>query len=63
MTASENVKNTRARILIVEDSPTQAEDLKYLLEEHGYRVRVAATGTQALVAARREKPALILTTA
>ena len=60
MTASNDVTDVRARILVVEDSPTQAEDLKYLLEEHGYRVTATATGTQALVAARREKPALIL---
>jgi PAS domain S-box-containing protein len=60
MTASTDVANAGARILIVEDSPTQAEDLRCLLEEHGYRVTAAATGTQALVAARREKPALIL---
>ena len=46
--------------MIVEDSPTQAEQLRYLLEEDGYRVTAAATGTQALLAARREKPALIL---
>src|SRR3990172_4624734 len=60
MIASENIRNAGARILIVEDSPTQAEQLRYLLEEDGYRVTAAATGTQALLAARREKPALIL---
>ncbi len=49
-----------ARILIVEDSRTQAEQLRHLLEEHGYRVTSAANGAQALLAARREPPALIL---
>ena len=60
MTASTDVADAGTRILIVEDSPTQAEHLKHLLEEHGYRVTAAATGAQALVAARQEKPALIL---
>ncbi len=50
----------RVDILIVEDSPTQAEHLAHLLEGHGYRVTTAATGAQALVAARRANPALIL---
>jgi PAS domain S-box-containing protein len=60
MTASTEVTDTSVRILIVEDSPTQAEHLKHLLEERGYRVTAAATGAQALEAARREKPALII---
>jgi len=60
MTASKDATDDGVRILIVEDSPTQAEQLRYLLEENGYRVAAAATGTQALLAARREKPALIL---
>ena len=60
MTASTGIADTSVRILIVEDSPTQAEHLRHLLEEHGYRVTAAATGAQALVAARREKPALIV---
>src|SRR3990172_4516954 len=60
MIASDNIRNAGVRILIGEDSPTQAEQLRYLLEEDGYRVTAAATGTQALLAARRERPALIL---
>ena len=48
------------RILIAEDSPTQAEQLRYLLEEHGYRVTAAADGRKALAAAMKEKPALII---
>jgi two-component system, cell cycle sensor histidine kinase and response regulator CckA len=57
---TDDVDDIGARILIVEDSSTQAEKLKHLLEEDGYRVTAAATGTQALLAAHREKPALIL---
>jgi signal transduction histidine kinase len=48
-------------ILIVEDSPTQAEQLRYLLEEHDYEVAVAADGKEGLAAARTHKPALIIT--
>jgi CheY-like chemotaxis protein len=36
------------RILIAEDSPTQAEHLKYLLERHHFHVAVAFNGKQAL---------------
>src|SRR3989304_5376316 len=43
MIASENIGNDGVRILIVEDSPTQAEDPKYVLEAHGYRVPPAAS--------------------
>jgi len=54
-TANENVE-----ILIAEDSPTQAEQLQYLLAEQGYRVTVAANGKRALDAARKSKPTLII---
>ena len=60
MAVSTHVADAGVRVLIGEDSPTQAEQLRYLLEEHGYQVTVAATGAQALAAARRENPALIL---
>ncbi|MDE2155241.1 MAG: EAL domain-containing protein [Xanthomonadaceae bacterium] len=50
----------RVEILVAEDSPTQAEKLQYLLEEHGYAVVAAPDGKQALAAARRHKPALIV---
>jgi signal transduction histidine kinase len=48
------------RILIAEDSPTQSEQLRYLLEAQGYRVTTAANGRKALAAAQMEKPTLIL---
>jgi signal transduction histidine kinase len=47
-------------ILIAEDSATQAEQLRHLLEQHGYVVTAAANGRQALEAARRRKPTLII---
>ncbi len=53
-------KNNGIEILIAEDSPTQAEKLQHLLEEHGYAVVTVPDGMQALAAARRRKPALIV---
>lgn len=47
-------------ILVVEDSPTQAEQLKYLLEEYGYTVTIAGNGKEGLEAARRIRPNLII---
>src|SRR3990170_786229 len=47
-------------ILIVEDSPKQAEQLKYLLERHGYAVTAAANGKEALAAGRRRKPTIAI---
>lgn len=49
------------RILVAEDSRTQAEQLKDLLETRGYAVVVAGDGEQALAAARRDKPTLVIT--
>ncbi len=47
-------------ILIVEDSPTQAEKLRYLIEGNGYRAQVAGNGRLALEAIRQHKPSLVL---
>jgi len=54
--ASENM----IEILIVEDSPTQAEVLKYLLEQHGYTVLAATNGKQALAFLDNHEPALVI---
>jgi two-component system, sensor histidine kinase and response regulator len=48
-------------ILIAEDSPTQAEQLRFLLEMQGHSVRVAANGRVALDSARARMPALLIT--
>jgi DNA-binding response OmpR family regulator len=48
------------QILIAEDSATQAKQLQHILEKQGYRVTAAANGRLALEAARREKPALVI---
>ena len=47
-------------ILIAEDSPTQAAQLAHLLAEQGHAVTTAGNGVEALAAARRHKPALII---
>ncbi|MFZ3049013.1 MAG: response regulator [Desulfatirhabdiaceae bacterium] len=49
------------KILIVEDSPTQAEQLKYLLEQQHYRVMAAANGDQAIALLDEHRPVLIIT--
>ena len=47
-------------ILVAEDSATQARHLRHILETRGYRVTVAANGHLALQAAKRHRPALII---
>ena len=52
--------SARNEILVVEDSPTQAEKLRYLLEERGYEVAVAGNGREGLIAAGERRPALVV---
>jgi two-component system cell cycle sensor histidine kinase/response regulator CckA len=47
-------------ILVAEDSPTQAMQLQGILEGRGYKVVVAPDGQQALAAARRIRPTIIV---
>jgi signal transduction histidine kinase len=47
-------------ILIVEDSPTQAERLRRLIHGHGYQVRVAHNGRLALETIRQRQPQVVL---
>jgi diguanylate cyclase (GGDEF)-like protein/PAS domain S-box-containing protein len=54
------MNNNGLHILIAEDSRTQAEQLGFLLEQHGYRVTIAANGKQALEAAQAQKPTLVI---
>ena len=37
-----------SRVLIVEDSPTQAQQIRLMLEEAGFQVEVASQGLEAL---------------
>ena len=53
-------ENQRIDILVAEDSPTQAEQLRFLLEEHGYGVVTAANGKEALKAVSAHKPSLVI---
>jgi DNA-binding response OmpR family regulator len=48
------------KILIAEDSPTQAQRLRHILERQGYEVDVAANGRLALEMAPRFRPALVI---
>ncbi len=59
MKAKKN-QNGEVEILIAEDSPTQREQLEYLLKDNGYEVVAATNGKEALAAARQRQPALII---
>ena len=60
MRPSGKSSNGHVEILIAQDSSSQAEQLKQVLEERGHAVTVAANGKQAFEAARTRKPALIV---
>ena len=55
-----NSENSYLQIIIAEDSPTQAEQLKYLLEKNNYQVRLAKDGTEAVRLVNELKPDLII---
>ena len=52
--------DTAARVLVVEDTPTQAELARILLNGMGHQVRLAAAAGPALTAAREWHPDAIL---
>jgi diguanylate cyclase (GGDEF)-like protein/PAS domain S-box-containing protein len=52
--------NQTAEILIVEDSPTQALELRYLLEAAGCTVRVACNGVEALTKVAEQLPTIVI---
>lgn len=49
-----------ARILIVDDSPTEVHVLKGMLEKNNFAVLIAANGEEGIARAKQEKPDLIL---
>jgi hypothetical protein len=49
------------QVVVAEDSPTQAELLRQALADEGYGVTLAGNGLEALEAARRLHPAVIVT--
>ncbi len=60
MDASYEIQPQEYEILIVEDSPTQAERLRRLILSKSYRVRVAGNGRLALAMLREHRPQLVL---
>ena len=52
--------NTMARILIVDDSPTEMYKLTGMLEKHGHEVLKAENGADGVALARLEKPDLVM---
>lgn len=57
---SRHKRKPTEKILIAEDSPTQAQQMQYMLEQHGYDVSVAANGRIALEMMPKFKPALVI---
>ncbi len=60
MSATPISPSQSVKILIVEDSPTQAQRLQHILEQQGYHVTHAANGRLALEAARSLRYTLII---
>jgi signal transduction histidine kinase len=58
--SSYDIAPDELEILIVEDSPTQAERLRRLIRSSGYNARVAANGKLALGEIHEHKPHLVL---
>jgi CheY-like chemotaxis protein len=50
-----------SRVLVVEDSRTQATQIRLLLEDASYEVELAADGVHALASLRRAAPDIVLT--
>lgn len=49
-----------ARILIVDDSPTDVQNLKNILQKAGHQVSDVQTGAEAITRAKAEKPDCII---
>ncbi len=49
-----------ARILVVDDSPTETEAFRQILEKHGHEVLNATNGADGVAIAHQEKPDLVL---
>jgi PAS domain S-box-containing protein len=60
MSVKKKTEDNQVEILVVEDSPTQAEQLKYILEEEGYQVSVAHNGKEALSLINERKPTIVI---
>ena len=60
MSTHTSFRGQEISVLVVEDSPTQAELLRSLLEDHRYVVTVASNGRAALTEMRRHRPHVII---
>jgi len=61
VTAGKKPEPGEGRILIVEDSRTQAEYLRHLISQAGYTATVAEDGKNALKMIHKDRPLLVLT--
>jgi len=52
--------NNGVEILLVEDSPTQAAQLRHILEQHDYTVSFARNGVEALERLAEQKPTIVI---
>lgn len=60
MASEQKSINCSVEILIVEDSPTQAMHLKYILQKQDFQVVVAQNGKDALRMMRERKPTIVI---
>jgi two-component system cell cycle sensor histidine kinase/response regulator CckA len=56
----QGLEKEKFEILIVEDSPTQAEELKHTLERQGFAVKSACNGVEALAKIREKRPTMVI---
>jgi len=54
------MRNKQIDILVVEDSPTQAEHLRMILENRDFKVHVAADGKRALELLQDSRPGIVI---
>ncbi len=60
MESSASAAESAAEILIVEDSPTQAQQLRFMLEQNGFIVRYARNGVEALSLLATHRPLAVI---
>jgi CheY-like chemotaxis protein len=60
MSLKKKSEDNQVEILVVEDSPTQAERLRYILEMEGYQVTVARNGKEALSLLSEHRPTAVI---
>lgn len=60
MNPKEEIGTRLMEILIVEDSPTQAERLRFILEQQGHRISLARNGKEALALIGAHRPMMVI---